>query len=488
MPGFPPLDDDAKNELWASLALRHAQGIGPRRAKLLVEAYGSAFDAVDDGLRSPGAWAKQRLVPAAIARDFATESWRTEAGREWRTVRACGCRFLLWKDPDYPSLLREIPDAPLLLYYAGDLGLLSAPSVAVVGARDCTREGIAVAAHLSRGLAQAGVTVISGMAKGIDRAAHLAGLEGPGKSIAVLGTGIDVPYPAGNVDLHALLLQQGLVVSEFAPGVGPSARHFPIRNRLISGLSHGVLVVEAADRSGSLITARLALEQNREVFAVPGHTMAAVSKGCQELIRKGAKAVFTADDVLSELAPLLTATAREALEKRTREADAAKNAARSTAQRRKDARDTACLAEASDVLPKGGLPWETPPAPKSTSFRSVPHAPTAGGTASAVHGTNATDTADTPYAIGSPDAVCAKQTTEHRKQNAPNVPLSPPPQVISEDERRILSALEGDLLHIDILSRRLDMDAGRLSGVLTFLEVRGLVRRAPGMLYSLPDV
>ncbi|MDL2291514.1 DNA-processing protein DprA, partial [Desulfovibrio sp. OttesenSCG-928-F20] len=335
MSTFADLSLDEQRELWAVLALRHAKGIGPCRARRLAEHFGSAFAAAEAGMSRPTAWAECGVTTKQTATAFALGHWRENAKGEWCALRKSGVSFIMWSDARYPSLLREINDAPLLLYYKGDLALLGGPALAVVGARQCTPEGIAVSAWFSRALSLAGVAVISGMAMGIDRAAHLAGLRGPGRSIAVLGTGIDVVYPGCNADLYALLRQNGLIISEYGPGVGPAARHFPIRNRIISGLSSGVLVVEAAGRSGSLITARLALEQNRDVFAVPGHTMAAVSEGCRELIRRGARPVFDADDILEDLAPLLELEARRALEKRRAlgKADDKAAAARAAAQK-----------------------------------------------------------------------------------------------------------------------------------------------------------
>ncbi len=432
------MSDSVKNELWATLALRHTPGLGPRRTKRLLESYKSAFAAAQAGLGSPSAWPGRGLTPASVAERFFSEKWRLEAQKEWKAIRASDCSFLLWSDPAYPDILRDIPDPPLLLYYKGDTSLLRGPAVAVVGARDCTREGIAVAAFFARDLAKAGVAVISGMARGIDRAAHLAGLEGPGRSIALLGTGIDVMYPACNADLYGLLAQEGLLLSEFAPGTEPSARHFPVRNRLVSGLSRGVLVVEATGRSGSLITARLALEQNRDVFAVPGHTMAAVSEGCRFLIRQGAKAVFSAEDLLLELAPLLRLDAEKGLSRQN-------GAKPAPARKRKDALHVELLTGALDVLPVGGLPWI---APESCPEK---HAPPA-----------------------------VNQAAVPDKETRARLPLGP-------EEGRVLAALSREKLHIDDLSRNLAMDVARLSALLVRLELHGLARRFPGMLYALAE-
>ncbi|MDR2161094.1 MAG: DNA-processing protein DprA [Desulfovibrio sp.] len=460
MASFALLSASDRKELWACLALRHAEGIGPLRAMRLARNHGSALAAVEAVLSSPSAW--DSLVPGRVAREFAREKWRAAAGEEWSALRRACFSFLLWNDPDYPGILGEIPDAPLLLYCKGDPGLLRGPAVGVVGARSCTREGAAVTAFFSRALSRSGVTVISGMARGIDRVAHLAGLEGPGKSIAVLGTGIDRVYPLANADLAGKMESQGLVVSEFPPGAPPAPRHFPIRNRLISGLSRGILVVEAAARSGSLITARLALEQGREVFAVPGHTTAAVSGGCRSLIRQGARPVFSADDILTELAPLLRQEARQALEKRLEEEDRrARAPAPSQPFRQRREEDPA---GAETVLPDADLPWLTPQTPLSGRR----------GTSPAGKGRTSPRPSDSK-----PPRPAPVPGGEGRAASLPDN--------LGRPERDILEALEGNRAHVDELSRRLGLDVSRLSGLLLMLEVRGLVARLPGGVYARPE-
>ncbi|MBW3671683.1 MAG: DNA-processing protein DprA [Acidobacteria bacterium] len=204
-------------------------------------------------------------------------------------------------DLTYPPLLRQIPDPPPAIFCRGRRELLSQPAVAIVGSRTASRYGLAVAERLGRELSSLGVTVISGLARGIDQAAHRGALEADGSTIAVLGTGIDVDYPRGSRSLRTRISSDGLMLTEFPPGVPPRPAHFPIRNRIISGLSLGVVVVEATDRSGSLITARLAAEQNREVFAVPGSVFGKGSEGPHRLIQYGAKLVHDVDDILEEL-------------------------------------------------------------------------------------------------------------------------------------------------------------------------------------------
>jgi DNA processing protein len=205
-------------------------------------------------------------------------------------------------DRTYPGTLLEIPDPPAVLYAVGRVELLQRPVLAVVGSRNATAQGEANAENFARAFSEAGLTVVSGLAIGIDAAAHRGGLEGPGSTIAVLGTGVDIVYPRRNAELAERIAQRGVLLSEFALGVPPSAHNFPRRNRLISGLSRGCLVVEAAAASGSLITARSAAEQGRDVFAIPGSIHSPLSKGCHALIKTGAKLVESAEDVLEELA------------------------------------------------------------------------------------------------------------------------------------------------------------------------------------------
>ncbi|MDQ3282377.1 MAG: DNA-processing protein DprA [Acidobacteriota bacterium] len=204
-------------------------------------------------------------------------------------------------DDHYPPLLREIHDPPLALHFAGDLSLLAKPSVAIVGSRRATPYAVNAAEHLARQLSSAGLTIVSGGARGVDAAAHNATLSANGTTIAVLGTGIDVVYPRSNMRVFRRIEEKGLMVTEFPPGTPPKPEHFPIRNRIISGLTYGTLVVEATRNSGSLITARTAAEQGREVFAVPGSIFSAGSEGTNRLIQYGAKLAHDANDVIDEL-------------------------------------------------------------------------------------------------------------------------------------------------------------------------------------------
>lgn len=201
----------------------------------------------------------------------------------------------------YPALLSQIPDPPRQLWIDGDPDELSRPAVAIVGARAASAEGRALARAMATDLARAGLVVVSGLARGIDGAAHEGALDGGGRTVAVLGTGIDVVYPPEHVELAALIARSGALVTEYEPGMRPLVHHFPRRNRIISGLSRAVVVVEAAEKSGALITAREALDQGRDVMAVPGKVAGGRNRGCHALLRDGAKLVESAVDILQEL-------------------------------------------------------------------------------------------------------------------------------------------------------------------------------------------
>ena len=208
-------------------------------------------------------------------------------------------------DPRYPKLLKEIHDAPPVLYLIGRHELLNTPQIAIVGSRNCTPGGADTAQAFARYLSNSGMTITSGMALGIDKHAHLGALQGSGNTIAVIGTGIDRIYPSRNQKLAHQIAEEGLIISEFQLGTQPNSANFPKRNRLISGLSLAILVVEATQKSGSLITARLGLEQGREVFAIPGSIHNPQAKGCHHLIRSGAKLVDQASDIIDDIGSLL---------------------------------------------------------------------------------------------------------------------------------------------------------------------------------------
>ncbi len=288
------------------IALNMTPGIGPRAAAKLLERFGSA-EAVYHAQRVE--LEKLRLLPEAvdsiIARDL-----HEKAEVELLNVRKIGGDILVLDDGVYPALLREIYDPPIALYVKGAWSqCLDQPCIAIVGSRKCSTYGQNAALMLARDLAQRGVTVVSGFARGIDAAAHRGAIEGGGRTVGVLGTGIDEVYPRDHKKLADEILERGgALVSQFPLATPPVPENFPYRNRIISGLSLGVLVVEAAENSGSLITARLAIEQNREVFAVPGNITSRTSFGTNYLIKgAGAKLVQQWQDIAAELPPQIAA-------------------------------------------------------------------------------------------------------------------------------------------------------------------------------------
>ncbi len=288
---------DVAKEFFACLALKHAERIGPKTHKAILDVYATAFEAVQDARN----WQGRKLARADQVKLFLKETWRKEAEFEFKASRLRKMQVLPWGDPRYPARLQTIADPPLMLYYHGDISLVSNPSLAIVGARKCTKYGLDLARSISEQLSRMGLTIVSGLARGIDREAHQGGLAGLGSSIAVVGAGLDHDYPVENLDVRRALENRGLVLSEFAPGTIPERNNFPYRNRIISGLSLGVLVAEAANKSGSLITARLAGEQGRDVFALPGPLGQPTFVGCHTLLKQGACLVESAEDILSEL-------------------------------------------------------------------------------------------------------------------------------------------------------------------------------------------
>lgn len=291
------MDDE---ELGAWLRLLETPGLGRRSVRALLAALGSphavlqARPAVLHELVGPQGAAQLAQPPE--------EEWvaRWAQVREWR--HAGSDRFVLSPgDSGYPQSLLDTPDPPMLLYAQGRLDWLNKPMLAIVGSRNATAQGVDNARQFARHLADHGWSVVSGLALGIDAAAHEGALQGAGGTVAVVGHGLDTVYPRRNAQLFEQIAECGLLLSEFAPGTPPLAQNFPQRNRIIAGMSAGTLVVEAALASGSLITARLAAESGREVFAIPGSIHSPLSRGCHALIRQGAKLVESAQDILEEL-------------------------------------------------------------------------------------------------------------------------------------------------------------------------------------------
>ena len=352
--------------------LKSVPGIGNLLFRRLVQRFGSpeaVFNAGDEDLLAI------QGVSTRLIRAIHRQRPSAAIERELEKIRRKGFTIVTQTDPDYPSLLLQIPDPPPFLYVHGNLpadGL----HIAVVGSRHATAYGLSTTRRLCMDLVRQGVHIVSGMARGVDTAAHFGAIDGGGRTVAVLGTGLARIYPKENEDLYHRIAQNGAVVTEFSLDTGPDAHHFPARNRIISGMCHGTVVVEATGRSGSLITARLAGEQNREVFAVPGNIHSFKSVGTHALIKDGAKLVAHAGDILDE-------------------------------------------------------------------FQIVPTQPTDAG--------------------------------------QPLVPACPP---LTDEEARVIDGLDVEPVHIDDLARKLGLQAGRLSGLLLQLELKGWVSQSPGKRFA----
>ncbi len=277
------------------LELLHTPTIGPRRYRAILERIDTPkrlFDGGHDELLSK--------LPQRAQTYIKTPDWkRTERALLWAEQPAC--HIIPLSSPDYPLLLKQIADPPPLLFAKGDISLLRDPQIAIVGSRNPTPQGQQNAYNFAYALSQAGLVITSGLAMGVDAEAHKGALSSQGQTIAVTGTGLDILYPRSNHALARQIVESGVVVSEFPLGTTPNPGNFPRRNRIISGLSLGVLVVEASLASGSLISARLGAEQGREVFAIPGSIHNPMSKGCHQLLRDGAKLVESLSDILQEL-------------------------------------------------------------------------------------------------------------------------------------------------------------------------------------------
>jgi DNA processing protein len=279
------------------IGFSRVSGIGAKRIARLLE----VFPTLEAAWRADeSALAAAQIEPGVLAKLRAAKS-QLDLAAEYERVRKLGARVVTLVDPTYPALLRTLHDAPSLLYVLGDLTPEDAKALAVVGTRKATKMGLAAAHDLSRALGAQGVTIISGLAHGIDTAAHQGALAGGGRTIAVLGCGIDRVYPPENAALARKIATCGALVTEFAVGTPPDGRNFPRRNRVVSGLALGVLVVEAPENSGALITASVAADQGRDVFAVPASIYNPIGAGANRLIQDGAKLVMQAEDILDEL-------------------------------------------------------------------------------------------------------------------------------------------------------------------------------------------
>lgn len=293
--------ETSRAERVAWIQLRQIPQLGPVRFLRLIRSFGSAQVVFDQ----PASRLKEAGVSASLAEDICrgnNTKTRMEAEQELDKTAQKGIRILLYNEPDYPINLKSIYAPPPYIYVQGELKPQDRLAVAIVGSRRCDREGLQIAGELAEGLARKGITIVSGFARGIDSAAHRKAIEAGGRTLAVLGNGLNYCYPPENKDLLKQLPSHGAVLSELALDTEPRRENFPPRNRIIAGLSLGVIVVEAPERSGALITADVALQQNREVFAVPGSVKSGCHAGCHRLLKEGAILVENEWDVLQALA------------------------------------------------------------------------------------------------------------------------------------------------------------------------------------------
>lgn len=290
----------SRTNLQAWLALHLVPGMGPVTCQRLAAHFGSPDRVLSTTVGELQAVCRLRPESLTALKDAGWQSFIELAQQEMARAADENIRLLAWDDPLYPPLLRNIHDPPPVLYVLGNPEMLNCRGIGIVGSRAATHYGRNIAEHLANSLAGQGFTIVSGMALGIDTAAHKGALAAAGRTIAVLGCGLDIIYPPGNHRLYKDIMASGAVVSEYPLGTQPDNFRFPARNRIISGLSLGVVVVEAANRSGSLITAHHALEQGREVFAVPGRIDSTKSAGTHTLLQQGAKLVHSANDIVEE--------------------------------------------------------------------------------------------------------------------------------------------------------------------------------------------
>ncbi len=280
------------------LALSLTPGLASRLSARLLR----RFDSPDGVLRASLAELEACNLPASVAQAVFKKEALKRAEKELAAVRRiAGCRLLNWTEPEYPQTLLQIYDPPVMLYVRGEPQILNLPSISIVGTRKPTLYGSQLAERLGRDLAARGLVIVSGMARGIDAIGHQGAMAANGRAIGILGTGIDVCYPKENKKLYEKVLERGAIISEFPIGTHPAPENFPVRNRIVAGIPLGVIVVEGAQYSGSLITARLAMEFGREVFGVPGNVTQPVSFAPNQLIKQGAKLVTCAEDVIEEL-------------------------------------------------------------------------------------------------------------------------------------------------------------------------------------------
>jgi DNA processing protein len=438
-------------ELAAWLRLSLAPGLKPAALRLMLSVFGlpeTIFEQSPEALAEIAGEAAARAVLAPPGPEF---EGQLDAALAWR--ESPGNQIVTLDDPAYPPALLTMSDPPPLLYIKGRLDLLHTRAVALVGSRSATPQGIEDAQRFARELSAAGVTIVSGLALGIDGAAHRGGLEGSGGTVAVIGTGADLVYPSAHHALARQIATQGVILSEWPLGTPGRAANFPQRNRLIAGLVSGVVIIEAAMRSGSLITARLANEMGRDVFALPGSIHAPLSRGCHRMIKQGARLVETPDEVLEELG----------------------FASYSAARIGRTARLAVPLRDAvSQALPAAGTSGASP-ANQRIGERTLTSMETREAGAQAVVAEAISAASESATATPRPPASATAAFAEPSRSGhqSPKPPLDP-------DAQRLLAALGHAPTSLEILAARTEMEEATLHATLLQLELAGEVTLLPG--------
>jgi DNA processing protein len=441
-------------ELAAWLRLSLAPGLKPAALRLLLGAFGLPEAIFHQSHATLAAIAGETAARAALAPAGPDLDAQLDAVLAWRALP--GNQVVTLDDPAYPPALLTMPDPPPLLYIKGRLDLLHTRAVALVGSRSATPQGVEDAERFARELSAAGVTIVSGLALGIDGAAHRGGLEGIGGTVAVIGTGADLVYPAAHHALARQIAVQGAILSEWPLGTPARAANFPQRNRLIAGLVSGVVIVEAAMRSGSLITARLANEMGRDIFALPGSIHAPLSRGCHRIIKQGAKLVETPDEVLEELG-FARLAGDKAAGTRTVRWDGA------------DSRHPRKVSATTAVVPDAAAARTN-----STDAKESAAEP-AGAQAAKVAAS-----AQTPPGATSSDFAGPQTSAPPRANAASTQACSPPSPTFSKEAERLLAALGHAPATLEILATRTEMEDAALQTTLLQLELAGQVTALPG--------
>ena len=458
-------------ELAAWLRLSLAPGLKPAALRLMLSAFGlpeAIFSQAPEALAGVAGEAAARAALAPTGSDFDAQ---LDAVIAWRELP--GNQVVTLDDPAYPPALLTMPDPPPLLYIKGRLDLLHTRAVALVGSRSATPQGVEDAERFARELSAAGVTIVSGLAHGIDGAAHRGGLEGIGGTVAVIGTGADLVYPAAHHALARQIAVQGAILSEWPLGTPARAANFPQRNRLIAGLVSGVLIVEAAMRSGSLITARLANEMGRDIFALPGSIHAPLSRGCHRIIKQGAKLVETPDEVLEELGFARRPAVRAALvSKQTVPWDDA------------DSRNAAAVGTSPNVPSELAATQSVDAVQSELATTGSLGVVSPGSAAARTRSADASDSVELQIAAAetSSESTAAKTqaTAGGSVDFAAAQPLAPLPNPVNSEAQRLLAALGHAPTTLEILASRTEMEDATLQTTLLQLELAGQVTVLPG--------